>query len=224
MSGTTIIFSDTHLMDRFDPNKFTYLYKIISQADKIIINGDFWDGSTSFDAFVESGWKALFPLLRSKEAIYIYGNHDPEDQCDERAARFSVLQLDELDIEISGIKLHIEHGGRLARHKLSIIMRIASWTVAGKPIGGHLLYFLAKLGLRLFGRMGLIIKEKSNNERMKVWAREMLEEDQILICGHTHLAELDLDAQLVNSGFIDFGYGQYLKIEDGNLTLVDERY
>ncbi len=38
-----LVISDTHLTHKFDQRKFEYLLSIISQADKVIINGDFWD-------------------------------------------------------------------------------------------------------------------------------------------------------------------------------------
>jgi predicted phosphodiesterase len=40
----TIIFSDTHLTDQFDPELYKALENMIQEADQVIINGDFWDG------------------------------------------------------------------------------------------------------------------------------------------------------------------------------------
>jgi len=73
----TVIFSDTHLTNMFDEKRYLYLKKIISDSDKVIINGDFWKGTVvSFNDFAESKWNLLFPLLLKKEAIYVQGNHD----------------------------------------------------------------------------------------------------------------------------------------------------
>ncbi len=73
----TIIFSDAHLTNRFDEPTYRFLENMILSADKIIINGDFWDGEVvSFNQFINSKWQKLFPLLLERKAVYIYGNHD----------------------------------------------------------------------------------------------------------------------------------------------------
>lgn len=66
----TIVFSDTHLINKFEENKFQFLSALIASADSIIINGVFWDAyMVSFDAFIKSRWKDLFPLLKEKKTI-----------------------------------------------------------------------------------------------------------------------------------------------------------
>ncbi len=51
----TLIFSDTHLTNKPDPKRMAFLKKIINEADRVIINGDFWDGVfISFDQFLSS--------------------------------------------------------------------------------------------------------------------------------------------------------------------------
>lgn len=221
---TTVVISDLHLTGKFDARKFDYLKGIIAKADWVIINGDFWDGELcTFKEFLRSRWKELFPLLRSKGAIYIYGNHDPRKRNDERTAFFSIYQTDSLDIRTGKLSLHIEHGDRIAPEG-SIIGWLAPITIGDKPVGAQILALLAKIGLFLFGKWGLNIKERRNNEKMKRWCQQNLEENRILVCGHTHLAELDPSARFVNTGFIDCGYAQYLKIEDGEIILVEESY
>src|SRR5689334_5828739 len=94
-----LIFSDSHLSARFDEAKYNYLRWIITHADKVVINGDFWDRDlTTFDQFVNSDWRKLFPLLLSKATTYIYGNHDWKGYCDERVNLFSTSQTQALDI------------------------------------------------------------------------------------------------------------------------------
>jgi UDP-2,3-diacylglucosamine pyrophosphatase LpxH len=45
------------------------------------------------------------------------------------------------------------------------------------------------------------------------------------VCGHTHSAEIDLENQFVNSGFVRAGLGQYLTINDvGFIELHEEHY
>jgi len=106
-----LIFSDSHLTDRFEEDKFKFLYRIISQSGRVIINGDFWDGYlTSFDKFIKSPWKKLFPLLLKKKTIYIYGNHDSPDLSDQRVNLFSIKQTEKYFIVSGEILLRIEHG------------------------------------------------------------------------------------------------------------------
>jgi predicted MPP superfamily phosphohydrolase len=86
----TLIFSDTHLTKGFNRKKYEFLREIIEPVDRVIINGDFWDGYlTSFDKFVNSEWQKLFPLLKEKQTIYLYGNHDKTKWCDSRVNLFS---------------------------------------------------------------------------------------------------------------------------------------
>ena len=67
-----VIFSDTHLY-KFDPKKYNFLKKIISKAEKVIINGDFCEGFLmTFTEFVNSPWNKLFTSLRKKNNIYIW--------------------------------------------------------------------------------------------------------------------------------------------------------
>lgn len=69
----TLIFSDTHLTSKVHKKTFSFLEDLISQVDKVIINGDFWDSyKTSFDEFIDSGRKKLFDLLLQKDAIYLF--------------------------------------------------------------------------------------------------------------------------------------------------------
>jgi len=90
---TILVFSDTHLTHRFNKKKFLFLSRIIKKADKVIINGDFWDGHiSSFHRFINSKWSMLFKLLKQKKTVYIYGNHDRKEYCDSRVSSFSTIQ------------------------------------------------------------------------------------------------------------------------------------
>ncbi len=85
----TIVLSDTHLYEEFDEKKFNFLKRIISKVDRVIINGDFWDSYIcSFSDFINSPWKKLFPLLKTKKTVYIYGNHDKKSLTDKKNITF----------------------------------------------------------------------------------------------------------------------------------------
>jgi predicted phosphodiesterase len=88
-----LVISDVHLDNAFEKPKYRFLKKIIRRADRVIINGDFWDGYlVKFQQFIQSPWKSLFPLLKSKKTIYIYGNHDKKILSDKHTALFSDIQ------------------------------------------------------------------------------------------------------------------------------------
>jgi len=110
----TLIFSDVHLTDQFDEKKFVFLKRLISSVDKVIINGDFWDGyAVSFDAFLKSRWNKLFTLLRKNKAIYIFGNHDQKRFSDNRVSAFSIKQVNQYCLKTKKYTLIIEHGNRI---------------------------------------------------------------------------------------------------------------
>ena len=98
-----LVFSDTHLYLPFDGKKFNFLKKIISDSDQVIINGDFFDDyMISFDEFIKSPWNQLFPLLKKKKAIYIFGNHDQEKFSDKRLNLFSDVQVTSYKLQVTG--------------------------------------------------------------------------------------------------------------------------
>jgi hypothetical protein len=57
------------------------------------------------------------------------------------------------------------------------------------------------------------------NRRMKAWSLKKLDQDTFLVCGHSHLAEINLDQRFANPGAIKWGIGSYLTIVNGELTL-----
>ena len=107
----TLVISDTHLDTTFDEKKYAFLRSIIERADRVILNGDFWEGITiSFDDFIKSEWKSLFPLLKQKQTIYLYGNHDRKEYNDERVQLFSAAQGDSHILKEENTTYHIQHG------------------------------------------------------------------------------------------------------------------
>lgn len=206
-----VIFSDSHLSVNFDAEYFAYFKDIISTADQVIINGDFWDRYLcSFDEFLNSKWSALFPLLKSKHTIYLFGNHDEQKYSDSRTELFSDQQVHQIGITVDGIKLHIEHG-----HHIALIS-------SGDEPGTYQKLFVM---LESFGRKyipGSYLTNRilqSLNEQMKLWAHQNLLPDQILVCGHTHIQEKAVQSQFLNSGLNCYGFKQYISITDSVIEL-----
>lgn len=217
---TTIIFSDTHLTRGFEKRKFNYLKKIITSADKVIINGDFWDGYfTDFDKFVKSKWSRLFPLLKSRQTIYIYGNHDKKQWCDERVNLFSQYQAESLKLNNFVHTLWIEHGNRINPK----IDDLFPWIVSRKT-RRRIISILVFLFGRIFHMIGGKSYHEISNKKIKSWWIKQETNNQILVCGHSHAAELNLSLNYINTGSIRYGHAHYLRITDNKLELVEERY
>lgn len=214
----TVIFSDTHLSKKFCDRKFNYLRSIIDDADRVVIAGDFWDGFlTSFDDFVTSKWQQLFPHLLEKRAVYIYGNHDRPEWCDERVSLFSAEHGMDTVIKTDDQSYHISHGHNVFtsfEDKYPILNRKVSLRLGSKIDAAH---------KSLWGKK--FLKEGSAiNSPMSTWVAENLLEDQILVTGHSHYPELNVSNRFMNSGFIGFGFGNYAVIDASGPQIVKERY
>ncbi len=210
-----LIFSDTHLTDQFEEKKYHLLKKIVGDVDRVIINGDFWDGYlTTFDKFVNSPWKKLFPLLKSKKAIYIFGNHEKKSYSDNRVSLFSIEQKDRHVLRIDPYTFLIEHGNLIypvfdeTIIKSRFLNKLAVMFIAPILREAHFLSYFNKRANRL-------IKKKIGRES---------KDKGIFVLGHTHAPEVDIEAGYVNSGVFHRGLAQYLIIDDGKIIPKEDRY
>ncbi len=205
----TIIFSDTHLTDVFDKQKYAYLVKRIASVDQVIINGDFWDGfETSFEKFAASQWKKLFPLLRAKQALYIFGNHDTKKWTSDPSL-FSVYQSDRIILRVGKKELWIEHGQKIA----------PSFDITYPKLSTFLSMFFSSAHLPFRSSL-----RGFDNVLMKRYVKKNLAENQILVCGHSHIPEFNKAARFINTGFIENGIASYLLVSSNNLALRMETY
>ncbi len=193
------IFSDTHLTARFDRKRAEFLTHLIQSFDQIIIAGDLWDGNfITFDQFIHSQWNTLFPLLKEKKTVYIYGNHDPQDRSDERVSLFSDIQKMQYTFSSGNKTFVVEHGDRL-NHSVQEFFhsgfgRYLSDHYLGKYINPEEL--IVKIGGK---RLHTKLCSRFNTEIKEIIPHEFLH-DEILICGHTHAQELT--DRFVNTGII----------------------
>lgn len=219
---TIVIFSDTHLTDVFDIALFNTLKKIISHADIIIINGDFWDSSfVTFDKFVTSKWSALFPVLKKKQTYYIYGNHDMKHLSDGRVNLFSDTQSESLIISVDSKTLHIHHGHwllpltakvvSLFKHR-PVLLSYLTWPL---DIVGFIQHYLIKKGVILF---------TSINSGFIQYKHKHISADEYLVTAHTHTPQFDEQNKHINSGYFFQGFGSWIEIQQGNIHLKEIRY
>ena len=214
----TVVLSDTHLSKKFYPRKYDYLVSIIEDADRVIIAGDFWDGFLiSFDDFLASKWQQLFPLLLEKQAVYLYGNHDRPEWCDERAALFSVEQGMSTTLSAHGTSYYVTHG-----HTVFVSFE-DKWPILNRKITLKIGSNIDRLHKIIWGER--FFKEGSSiNTPMFTWASKNLPEGQMLICGHSHYPEMDVLKRVVNTGYIGLGYASHVVIDSTLPRIVQERY
>lgn len=206
-----VIISDTHLTKKFSPAKFELLKKIITDGDQLIINGDLWEGfGMTAQEFIDSPWKQLFPLFKEKEAVYLTGNHDPQD---------TEVNYGQLIKEIApiyefsqnGVDFYVAHGDYLDS---TLDMRHPNWPKWILNFGS----VVERLLISLIGRPYLKSYRKSNN-KIKQW-HETNYAEKWLICGHSHLPEIDVQNKFANSGiFLRPGLASYLIIAKGKPEL-----
>lgn len=214
----TLVISDTHLDSAFDTKKFNFLKKIIKKADRVIINGDFWEGyKITFDTFVNSPWKKLFPLLKEKKAIYLYGNHDKESYVDKRVNLFSVKQAKRYRFTSGKNTFFLEHGDRLAPLWDKFFRRMPFFILI--PLDN-----LERFLVQIFGKAFLRFFYGRFNKKIKEKIEDYIGKNEFFIFGHIPVQEIDRKNHFINGGFIKYGIGQYLFIEEGRVTLKEEWY
>lgn len=204
----TLVFSDTHLTHKFKHEKFNQLYELLDQDwDEIVINGDFWDSySTSFDRFINSQWSKLFPLLQNR-AIYIYGNHDAKKKSDNRRALFSKEAHEQYTIHKDDKTYLFIHG-----HQFAPTLDVKYPFISNVIINGITMKYF-ELGCRI-QKADFFQKpffKKYNNQQMK-YQKQNLSPNTVLVCGHSHAYQNDGN-NYMNSGFIDFGEVNYLRLD-----------
>ncbi len=209
-----LIFSDSHLTPRFDRRKFIILKEAIEQADRVIINGDFWEGfNTKFDDFVTSEWSTtLFPLLKKKKAVYLYGNHDKKSASDNRTSLFSDAQDYSFTFKSGKHTYRVEHGDRLIK-----LPDLSFLTLA-------FLETVEDILTKVFGKLFLQTVYGRLNKKIKKDTANSLKPNEFLVTGHTHCAEIDLKSRYINDGFIKHRIAQYIFIENGAVTAVSKKY
>lgn len=220
-----LVFSDTHLYMPFDQKKFNYLKKIINSADQVIINGDFFDDyMISFADFMKSPWNQLFPFLKKKKAIYVFGNHDQEKFSDKRVQLFSIKQSPEYRIKIKNKTFVFTHGQQFRKtpdlffKNIFKIMPLVTFIV-------KIAYINRQIMTNIFGRNFLKLRFSYHNYFTKKKAIKTIKKDEFLIIGHNHWAEVDEKNHFACCGAILYGYAQYLTIDSiAKITLHEEWY
>jgi len=213
-----LIFSDSHLSDTFNNNKFKFLKNIINNSDRVIINGDFWEGyDFTIEEFINSKWNKLFKLLIAKKTIYLFGNHDKKEYANNKVKEFSVKQLQKLTIKSGYKTFYLEHGDRIVPEWDKYFKRMPHFI-------NKTLYYIEKTLVTLFEMRLVGILYKRFNEKMIDKVAKKLKNNEFLVCGHSHFMEFNEKNHFINSGIIKHGIGQYITIKDGEIEMHNKRY
>ncbi len=215
-----LIFSDTHLTEKFDPEKYRFLKKIIQPADKVFILGDFWDGYlTEFDAFINSRWRNLFPYLQ-KKTIYLFGNHDPEKLSNKKRSLFCKKAEQKHKLKAAGRNIYLEHGNKL----LPLIDDILNLKPEKKFHLNLLKYGQIILNKLINLRPSFFQQTYFRKKTLELKNKIKPAKNELYIFGHTHCPMLDLEKGFGNTGFINYGLASYITIENSQITLHKSRY
>ena len=199
------VFSDSHLRAKYDKEFFDWVKHWSEKVDRVIICGDFWDRDLiTFEKFIHSDWKnTLFPLLKSKNTHYIYGNHDLEEDSDNNVSIFSQSQSNMLNLDLDGVKYHFEHGDGLVNDlHLGFLGKLG------------LGYWIQYYGFKIFGKGFLNMYKYLIDEIRESWK----DKERFLICGHTHYGAIEKNFFVLNSSAFGLLYG--LIIDDGKLIEI----
>ena len=211
-----LILSDLHLRLKTNQTLLDFLIKLIAKYDNIIINGDLYEAKyTNPHKFINSGYKPLLDLLKTKNTIYLWGNHDPKNKAQIVADYFTKNHLPYYKIGLGDKKYHIEHGHRLSTPKTENFNDKLSWLL--DTILGQFEKYCPPL-VKYEGTKwnNLIIKNRYLDGLIKL--------DEILICGHTHVKVYPMQNNYINTGSSKNGKGHYLVLNENSHDLKEFRF
>lgn len=224
-----LIFSDTHFGHEFNHVLANRLKNLIKQSEKVIINGDFYEKYLiSPLEFAKSGWNDLFNLLKKKDCIYIYGNHD--DNCPKEVwSKFALDYKKSTNIIMGKQNFFITHGHSwLETHNYSKFSQ--NWHKVSEIFGlTRINQFFAKVGLKFVRLLGYATLDfKKLDHKINSWFMEnknlFCNIEHYLIVGHTHLAYFCKEKKFINTGKCINGYLEYCTISfKGEISLHKEK-
>ncbi|PIW37443.1 MAG: hypothetical protein COW24_00110 [Candidatus Kerfeldbacteria bacterium CG15_BIG_FIL_POST_REV_8_21_14_020_45_12] len=218
-----LIISDLHLTQHFDQKKYDLLYKLVSECDQLVINGDLWTYySCVVDSFLGSRWAELFPLFREKNCLYILGNHDRARWTGNKLNSLCLWKGNKAVLRFNKVTLKIEHGHKISKldstHNEAFVWADRFFKV--DIVGDYLQKALIDLlGVEYYCGLG---KKLNKIQKRRVGGNS--EGKEYLVVGHTHSPEIDHEVGYINSGFIHYGYASYITVQNSHVTLHKTSY
>jgi len=224
-----LLFSDTHLTCKFDKKQFQALKEIIEQADRVIVNGDFWEYiACDFEKFIKSEWaEKLFPLLKKKKTIFLHGNHDAKRFMSWNGInKFADKREKDIEFKSADKKFFIEHGDLVA----------LEFDVDHKTISEFVQIHLPTLYLwltdleygkgflsKIFKKI-MIKRRKIDLEQMKKFSLRNKETGHLRIFGHVHMKKHNFDDGFAVIGEFKNGVKNCIFIENGKVEFFSGKY
>ncbi len=207
----TLIFSDTHLTDHFDQLQCDYIVKLVKSVDKVIINGDFWDGYlTTFDKFLVA-WEPLLHVLAKHDVLYILGNHDNAVLTDERAKKFATVLDGQYTFAAGSTSYRVAHGHMQSREfdvEHPQLTKYFGWFYPIFPIILNLPYCGTWLRAR-----NQRAKRKLEYELMQ-FTETRAQKHEVYVFGHSHLMADNSAIHYVNPGSFTPRIARFIIIDD----------
>ncbi len=212
-----LVISDTHIGSKFSRKEEIYELLMEKDYDQLILNGDIIE-FMKIPTFSKVALE-IFKVAKnkSKEVIYIIGNHDIAMQSFVGQAFENIKFVTEYCFESSGRKFRIEHGDKydsgIVHHRLLMNIISAFQDALEKIFDIDLSTWFANL--------------KFNKRKMKrLWDIIDLNMDvDVLIIGHTHTPEavIWIDENEKIKTYVNCGdwvqHATYVEIEDGVVRL-----
>lgn len=223
----TIIISDLHLNIFVNKKHFQTLKSVFDSADKIILNGDIFDDYWDYQK-VAKKWQELLDILKKKEVVYIFGNHDLKSKKLLQVINtFADTFVENYKLQVKEKELIIMHGHTISPSLDKFLYR------EPKDVFAHLKRFCVFLLWKFFyplrflfmslggffGKLFVRLESKKQHNLLKEYARNFLEKDQILVCGHSHYAEFNPEQHFINLGASCYENISYLLIENDECKL-----
>ncbi|MBP7740716.1 metallophosphoesterase family protein [Candidatus Woesebacteria bacterium] len=217
-----LIFSDSHLTHKFDKELFDYISKLVKNVDQVIINGDFWDAYlTSYKKFTNSKWNELFPILKKKNTIYVFGNHDKKKFMNGKHDLFSIHQADDYEFKSGNRDFYITHGHLISPTYDNILF-------FRNPMFVRFLYrifvFLTRK-VKVFAKLFNPVEKKKNHKKLEIlkeYSDKKKIGGQFFIFGHSHVPMLNISDNFISLGTMQGKMGGYCIIDDGKIDLFNE--
>lgn len=222
----TLVISDLHLNHKnYNEKKFRYLENLVNQADRVVINGDLWCAfSSNFDQFYNSQWNRLFPLLKSKNCVYIEGNHDLRKYIDERINNICDKFCGNYLLTTQKYNYHFYHGHGFSidfeKSDLNTKIRRFFYIEAIPVFIEKILISL--VGYKNYSKLGASIFNKI--QKINIQRKLQKNKNDFIVVGHTHCFEVTEKENYINTGRIGEGYGSCLIIEDESFKVIHNKF
>lgn len=223
----SLFISDLHLSTSFDPKTYRYLFALVKKYQNVYILGDLFEGYKNNPSDVtNSEWGPFFDLLKTKKTYMFLGNHDNCSIQDLKDLNIFKGVYNQFNLKIGTKNYYLCHGHTYypsldMQFKCSlfpiwvtkILLKINGFEKTAKK---GALRFRQQKDFNSYSQVDLKLLRRFKSNKNN---------NQILLCGHTHNPKFDLKNNYINTGFINYGFASYFVIDEkGELGYKTEAY